>query len=211
MAFMQPQIKFGEWYMVDGPWGTEYVPADLVGTVTVGKPDGTTEEHVPSLDDMQEFDRASGALAEEEEHTDSVRFPIPSALRDYCQNKEAWQIELMEGWGARLSAPGYLDGTGWAVFETEAEAMDYLQEHLMDEEEVEDSGPGEGDITSADHVHWFQDEKEILSTADPADPHTPADDWKVQLRAYMNRQQFWPSVWWISDHGNAHRIDMAAE
>jgi hypothetical protein len=31
-----------------------------------------------------------------------------------------------DGWGARLSAPGYADCTEWAVHETEEEAREYL-------------------------------------------------------------------------------------
>lgn len=36
--------------------------------------------------------------------------------------------DLIEGYGARLSAPGYLDCTEWVVFATEAEAEEYLKE-----------------------------------------------------------------------------------
>ena len=41
------------------------------------------------------------------------------------------------GYGARLSAPGYLDCTEWAVFETEDEAREYLEEMYPDDEEDE--------------------------------------------------------------------------
>jgi len=34
----------------------------------------------------------------------------------------------VEGWGARLSAPGYLDCTDWVVFPTEKQAREYLVE-----------------------------------------------------------------------------------
>lgn len=36
--------------------------------------------------------------------------------------------ELIYGWGARMSAPGYMDCTDWCVFDTEAEAKEYLRE-----------------------------------------------------------------------------------
>jgi hypothetical protein len=26
------------------------------------------------------------------------------------------------------------------------------------------------------------------------------------LKAYMDKEGFWPDAWFISDHGNAHRI-----
>lgn len=36
------------------------------------------------------------------------------------------RIEEVYGYGARLSAPGYLDCTDWVVFPSEEEANDYL-------------------------------------------------------------------------------------
>jgi hypothetical protein len=132
MAFMEPQVAFGHWYEIDGPAGTEWVPAELVGEVTITHADGRVEERFPTLDEMQEFD---GLTAEAE----ACRFPIPTALADYCENREAWSIKVTKGWGARLSAPGYLDCTDWCVFETEQEAWDYLKENYLDEEEEEDT------------------------------------------------------------------------
>jgi len=41
---------------------------------------------------------------------------------------------MTDGWGARLSAPGYLDCTDWCVFETEAEATEYLDDTYGDDE-----------------------------------------------------------------------------
>jgi hypothetical protein len=66
-----------------------------------------------------------------EEPTDSGTF------EDYCEGQvQTW--ELIKGYGARLSAPGYLDCTEWAVFETKEEAEQYLEENYPDEEEEED-------------------------------------------------------------------------
>lgn len=42
-------------------------------------------------------------------------------------------VEECEGWGARLSAPGYLDSTEWQVFDTEKEAREYLMETYGDD------------------------------------------------------------------------------
>jgi hypothetical protein len=133
MAFMEPQIEFGKWYEIDGPAGTEFIPADLVGSVTIEKPDGAKRVTTPTLDDLQEYDRVMGRAAEDE--GDSVRFPIPSLLKDFCENREAWRIDLVEGYGARLSASGYMDCTEWSVFETEKEARDYLEEMYGNEDE----------------------------------------------------------------------------
>lgn len=40
-------------------------------------------------------------------------------------------------WGARLSAPGYLDCTEWNIFDTWEEARDYLVETYYDDPESE--------------------------------------------------------------------------
>ena len=34
--------------------------------------------------------------------------------------------EIIDGWGARLNMPGYLDATEWSVFKTEDEAHNHL-------------------------------------------------------------------------------------
>lgn len=48
---------------------------------------------------------------------------------------EPWSVETVTGYGARLSAPGYLDCTEWTVFETEAEAEEFLRETYGDDDE----------------------------------------------------------------------------
>lgn len=63
---------------------------------------------------------------------------IPAALVDYCENREVYSIELKVGYGARMSAPGYMDCTNWTVFDTEEEARAYLDETYGDEDENDD-------------------------------------------------------------------------
>ena len=46
---------------------------------------------------------------------------------------------LVDGYGARYTMPGYLDCTPWSVFETEAEAHEYLK-HYYDEPYYDDNG-----------------------------------------------------------------------
>ena len=48
---------------------------------------------------------------------------------------QSW--ENIQGYGARLSAPGYLDCTEWAVFDTVEEALSYLAEMYEENEEDE--------------------------------------------------------------------------
>jgi hypothetical protein len=53
-------------------------------------------------------------------------------VRQYCEGKpESW--EWIVGYGARLSAPGYMDCTDWAVFDTIAKAEAYLDEMYGDD------------------------------------------------------------------------------
>lgn len=74
--------------------------------------------------------------------------------------------------------------------------------------EAEEEGPQEGDYTSTDHIHWYQYGKLVLTTAYPECKYTSADDYKEQLKAHMEKEKFYPNAWFISDHGNAHLIDM---
>ncbi len=41
-------------------------------------------------------------------------------------------VKIIEGYGARLSAPGYMDCTEWTVFDTRAQAAEYLLEMYYD-------------------------------------------------------------------------------
>lgn len=59
------------------------------------------------------------------------------AFADYCEGTvQSW--ELIQGHGARLSAPGYMDCTEWTVFDTEEEARKYLDETYPDDEEEDE-------------------------------------------------------------------------
>ena len=53
------------------------------------------------------------------------------AERDYYCG-EIYEIRTVNGFGARLSAPGYMDCTDWCVFDTAQEAADYLLETYAD-------------------------------------------------------------------------------
>src|SRR5262245_42806622 len=109
---MEHQIEFGEWYAVEGPQGNEWIPADIVT--------GTIDEH------FNPYVSGEGYI--------NPAIPLPAYLRDYCENTTAWVIAKVRGWGARLSAQGYLDCTEWVVFDTEAEAQEYLEKTYGDDE-----------------------------------------------------------------------------
>jgi hypothetical protein len=61
--------------------------------------------------------------------------PTPAALRDYTENETVSTIKKIKGWGIRMSAPGYLDCTPWAVYGSVLEALEGLVQQYGDEEE----------------------------------------------------------------------------
>lgn len=110
-SFMQEQVVQGDWIEVDGPAGTEWVEADLV--------------------DPEEVEELK-ALGEGKTSLDGTE------LGQFTENKTAVGIEIRKGWwGARLSAPGYMDRTEWTVFETEEEAREFLKEFYGEDEDLE--------------------------------------------------------------------------
>lgn len=75
------------WIVLDGPYGGEIIPCDFCG-------------ELPDLDD---FDG-------DEDSWKSAAF---AQVADYAENRECWEIEQVNGYAGRLSAPGYLDCTDW--------------------------------------------------------------------------------------------------
>jgi hypothetical protein len=76
-------------------------------------------------------------------------------------------------------------------------------------------GSSEGDITTSDYETFYQygeviiqpsahDELEVLGYGAFFDK----ENWKRAVKYYMNREGFWPSVWYISDHGNPVLLDL---
>ena len=57
--------------------------------------------------------------------------------------------------------------------------------------------PEEGDWITEDHRTWmeFGGRERFHGT-------------EIQLRQHMDRQKFWPSVWFLSDHGNLHLLSL---
>lgn len=54
--------------------------------------------------------------------------PSKSDVADFYDGHEIHSVAIRDGHGARLSAPGYMDQTDWAVFDTAQEAQDYIRE-----------------------------------------------------------------------------------
>ncbi len=78
----------------------------------------------------------------------------------------------------------------------------YVFPATHEEAEAENADePQEGDYTTPDHRKFYQYGKLVLNLDEDAD-HV------AEVKKHMERNKFWPDVWFISDHGNAHRIVM---
>ena len=98
MSFMKPEIVHGLWLRVDTQNGTWWVPEDLVGPVFL-KQDVSYEVDWYNLEE------------------DSNLRALIIDLEDYVEadRTEIYELTLVEGWGGRMSAPGFLDCTEWVV------------------------------------------------------------------------------------------------
>lgn len=109
MGFMQQEITDSiKWIEIDSTAGTWFVPADDV------------------------LNAAGIAAIEADEDGDSEE--TLALVADYCEGKPQ-SARIIEGFGARLSAPGYLDCTDWCVFDDADEAKAYLEENYGDDED----------------------------------------------------------------------------
>lgn len=58
--------------------------------------------------------------------------------------------------------------------------------------------PQEDDYVTEDFCKFYQYGKLAVRTTE--------DRWERDVRAHMDKERFWPSIWMISDHGNAHLV-----
>ena len=65
--------------------------------------------------------------------------------------------------------------------------------------------PQEEDLVTEDHQRFFRfgmnDRRPVVQV--PED-----EDWRIHVKAYVDRTMYWPNVWFISDHGNAHLLSL---
>jgi len=117
MAFMEPVVYFGEFLMVDCSEGIIYVDSEYVNKDEV--------HHVQRL--LEEGEKVTvGDLS----FSDFVGL----------SSNEIFEIDIIDGWGCYMSAPGYLDRTDLTVVGTEAEAWELLEEYYgYDPNEDEES------------------------------------------------------------------------
>jgi hypothetical protein len=89
-------------------------------------------------------------------------------------------------------------------------ASDACQEEDEDDDAILDE-PCEGDLVTEDHISFYTiggsyrwpiklQRRDVTVDAD--------EDWQDVVRASMDKQQFWPNVWFVSDHGNWHALTL---
>jgi hypothetical protein len=114
MGFMENQVTVKQtWLEIDGDNGSTFVPFDVL---TMDEVNVVTETKFDVSEET--LNEAVGKYYEGTIHSTSIRI----------------------GYGARQSAPGYLDCTEWEVFDTEQEAEDYLTEMYGDDDELDEDG-----------------------------------------------------------------------
>ncbi len=138
-----------------------------------------------------------------------------------------YEFGIVEGYGARMSAPGYTDCTEWTVFESPEEAAEYLAETLGEESEDDDEEPDEEtlreSLVTEDHKEYYYDGK-LAFTVEPASEREcsvcyededgtiaecskHADAYETLEEAYKDWcKNYFPSVYFLSDHGNISPI-----
>ena len=65
--------------------------------------------------------------------------------------------------------------------------------------------PQEEDLVTDDHQRFF---RFGMSNRKPVVQVPEDEDWREHVKAYMDRTMYWPNVWFISDHGNAHLLSL---
>lgn len=115
MSHMQPEITNKcDWLEVESArYGTTYVEAHFV-------PSWSIPADVEVLGEFINEDLLRKII----QYTEIL---TPGAVNS---------ITLIRGYGARLSAPGYLDCTDWDVFKTLKEAREYIRD--LEDDQLED-------------------------------------------------------------------------
>jgi hypothetical protein len=90
------------------------------------------------------------------------------------------------------------------VFRSALEADGYF---LSEEEAEEAAGPQDGDWVTEDHRTFYEQGSRRTKPVTVGED----EDWRTVLRARMDKEQFWPNVWFVSDHGNAHLLNISEE
>lgn len=200
---MEPEVYFSDYYEVETVCGTEIIPADVLrGVEKAGDLDGFLEGE--PLDPDEPIEAREGWL---------YRLQMPGYLdcTDWCvaaTEAEAY-ADLLEYYGGSGQGESRDRWDHWEEHAhrkaglclqcgRESRGGDTCSEEC-DLREVELHGPQEDDITTEDHETFYQYGKVYVEVEE-------GGDWRRVLADRMDEDQFWPNVFWISDHGNIHLI-----
>ncbi len=114
--------------------------------------------------------------------------PVEDGPRCYCLGHDWFE-------DGEAPYPVYLVATGTLVISPKQEAA-----------EAEEYEPQEGDYTTDDYRKWYQYGKLVLETRVSRDADHAHDYWMLELLDHMDKQNFWPNAFVISDHGNPFNI-----
>ncbi len=106
-SFMQPEITVKQrGWEVDSVEGTLAIPGDV--------------QEVPDI----------LATGEGVNHDDPLFDHLLAMVEDYvpCSQQGVGRIDIVEGYFARVQAPGYMDASDWSCFKTVREAKSHLWE-----------------------------------------------------------------------------------
>lgn len=129
-----------------------------------------------------------------------VKFELADMVKEYVTDPDNGLIPDLGATMASDLLGSALDNVNWIEI-AENMLSDYEEENEDDESYNEPSEPEEGDYTSEDHCKWYQFGKLAVTVSIDG-------DYKQALREHMEQEQYWPNVWFISDHGNAHLITL---
>lgn len=136
----------------------------------------------PSDTYTMEFFNVSGSSKKSVKKYEDVYF---DSLVEIFEKQTGWFLSI--GGSKKPSGSGRTPGPEMSPEGTKHEARDEPDE------------PEEDDITTSDHKRWYQSGK-LYFTGD-----------EKGLKKKMAKDKFWPNVWFISDHGNAHLITLESK
>jgi hypothetical protein len=95
---------------------------------------GFMEKQVSDKRTWLEIDGTNGITAVDAQDAPNVAIAVrlgndsraEELALEFYDGSQVFSVEIKEGFGARMSAPGYLDATEWTVFDTAEEAEKYL-------------------------------------------------------------------------------------
>ena len=120
MSFMKRQVRFARWFILTDSHGE------------------TTNIEAECNLSRNRQESVLNAIFDENNGQAIDRFEFPELCASFANYTYSGKVESVDtklAWGARLSAPGYLDCTDWVLFETKEEAESHLAETYPEDDE----------------------------------------------------------------------------